>query len=419
MLVSRRSVAPPRTGPVRLSTASVSNAAPTGARWVGVALVFALSLAVALAVAVTLNAGPQLVGDPPSIDVPATSMSAAKGRARHDGEALVLEALDADGVGVISAATPPFAADEYPRITWRIVSGAAGGVDLVMVWRTREARGRTFTAPIEWSRGPAAIELARQREWSGTIEGVALAVRGQLTAPLTVAGFSARSNAWDVTLGDVLRQWFATSRASGRGFVAQYGTESRHVVPILPVVAGAVALGIGCVAFRARRRREPVPAGAIAALFLAGWLLLDLRWQAILWGQHRATIAQFAGKSIDEKRAADVDAPIFDLARRVRDAPHPADGRILVLSDNLHLRTRVGWFLYPRNVFYDTRPQRLATPPAPGELRPGDQVLLLLYGAIRWDPERRMLVWPDGRTRGAREILADGPAFALVEIDGG
>ena len=42
--------------------------------------------------------------------------------------------------------------------------------------------------------------------------------------------------------------------------------------------------------FRARKRSEPVAAWAIAALFLAGWLLVDLRWQAILWRQHAATV---------------------------------------------------------------------------------------------------------------------------------
>ena len=55
-------------------------------------------------------------------------------------------------------------------------------------------------------------------------------------------------------------------------------------------------------------------------------------------------------------------------------------------------------------------------PPAPDQLRPGDQVVLLLYSAIAWKPERGMLVWTDGRTRAAREILSDGPGFALVEV---
>ena len=44
------------------------------------------------------------------------------------------------------------------------------------------------------------------------------------------------------------------------------------------------------------------------------------------------------------------------------------------------------------------------------------QVVLLLFRGIQWDATRGMLVWADGRTRAAREILSDGPDFAMVEI---
>mgnify|MGYP001035796911 FL=1 len=283
-----------------------------------------------------------------------------------------------------------------------------------MVWRTREQPARTHTAPIDWSRGPATVDLSRDPDWSGSIQGVALAVRGRLPVPLVIAGFSARSNAWDATAADIVGQWLEWPRTGGRMMVTQMSDEARHVAPILPVVAGGVALGVAFLIFRARRRGEAVAAWAIAALFLAGWLLVDLRWQTILWRQHAATVAQFAGKSLDEQYMADADAPIFDVARKIRDAKRLHGGRILLLSDNAHLRTRVGWFLYPENVFYG--PRRRDPAPAPDQLRPGDQVVLLLFRGIQWDATRGMLVWADGRTRAAREILSDGPDFAMVEI---
>jgi len=414
MLVSPGTFVPARSDP--LSRVSAANATPVRPPWAGVAALFAATLAIAVVVAVALNAGPRLHGDPPTIDVPGSAMQAVKGRARVERSAFVLEALGADGVGLIVAPVRAFDADEYSRVTWRMASDAARGADLVMVWRTREQPGRTFTAPIDWSRGPAAVDLTREPDWSGSIQGVALAVRGQLPVPLAISGLSIHSNAWDVTLRDIVRQWLEWPRASGRMTVTQLSDEARHVAPILTVVAGGVALAIAFLIVRARKRRARVATGAVAALFLAGWLVLDLRWQSILWRQHAASVMQFAGKSIDEKRASDADAPIFDVARKVRDAERPRDGRILVLSDNAHLRTRVGWFLYPENVFYNARVQNRDAPPAPDQLRPGDQVVLLLYSAIAWKPERGMLVWTDGRTRAAREILSDGPGFALVEV---
>lgn len=378
------------------------------------AALFAALLVAAFAIAVALNAGPRLHGTPASIDVPGSAMHAPQGRARVEGSTIVLNALGADGVGLIVAPVAAFDADEYSRMTWHIASDAARGTELLMVWRTREKPARTHTAPIDWSRGPATIDLSRNPDWSGSIQGVALAVRGQLPVPLAIAGFSARSNAWDATAGDMVRQWLAWPRAGGRMMVSHMGHEARHIAPILAVVAGGVALGVAFLIVRARRRREPVALWAIAALFLAGWLLVDFRWQMILWRQHAATVAQFAGKSLDEQRMADADAPIFDVARKIRDAKRTRGGRILVLSDNAHLSTRVGWFLYPENVFYG--PRRRDPPPAPDQLRPGDQVVLLLFRGVRWDATRGMLVWADGRTRAAREILSDGPEFAMVEI---
>ncbi len=378
------------------------------------AALFAASLAAAFAIAVALNAGPRLHGAPASIDVPGSAMHAPKGRARVEGSTIVLNALDADGVGLIVAPVDAFDADEYSRVTWHVASAAARGTDLLMVWRTREQPARTHTASIDWSRGPASVDLSRDTNWSGRVQGVALAVRGQLPVPLAIAGFSARSNAWDATAADIVAQWLEWPRMAGRMTISQMSDEARHVAPILAVVAGGVALGVAFLIFRARRRSEPVAMWAIAALFLAGWLLVDLRWQTILWRQHAATIAQFAGKSLDEQHMADADAPIFDVARKIRDAKRARGGRILVLSDNAHLGTRVGWFLYPENVFYG--PRRRDPAPAPDQLRPGDQVVLLLFRGIQWDATRGMLVWADGRTRAAREILADGADFAMVEI---
>jgi len=167
---------------------------------------------------------------------------------------------------------------------------------------------------------------------------------------------------------------------------------------------------------RARRRGTSLPVVAIALVAIAGWLALDLRWQALIARKHAAVIAEGYGRSTDERNAAMDDGALFDVARRIRDADRARGGRVLVLSDNTSLATRVGWFLYPDNVYYDVRPFARQRIPPPDALRPGDQVVLLLYRHLRWDPARSVLVWPDGRTRAARAILADGPAFALVEV---
>ena len=170
-----------------MTSATATNELPSRGRWAGIAALFAAALAVAFAIAVALNAGPRLRGSPPSIDVAGSAMQAAKGRARVEGSAIVLQSLGPDGVGLIVAPVATFPADEYSRVTWRTASVTAPGTDLVMVWRTREQPDRTFTAPIDSSRGPVTVDLARDANWSGSIQGLALAVRGRLPEPLAIA----------------------------------------------------------------------------------------------------------------------------------------------------------------------------------------------------------------------------------------
>ena len=148
---------------------------------------------------------------------------------------------------------------------------------------------------------------------------------------------------------------------------------------MLAVVAGAVALAIAFLVMRARRRGAALPVVAIALVAIAGWLALDLRWQTLLARKHAAVIAEGFGRSTDERNAAMDDGALFEVARRIRDADRARGGRVLVLSDNTSLATRVGWFLYPDNVYYDVRPLARQRTPPPDALRPGDQVVLLLY----------------------------------------
>jgi len=394
-----------------------SLSAPRLAGWTIVAIV-AAALVLALAGAVALNAGAHLRGTPQTIAVPATAMTIARGQGRATDAGLWLDAIAPGDVGLLSAPGLVVDGDAYSRITWRFGVEPPGGVDLAMTWGRRDRPGTVYSAPIDWTRGNATIDLTRHPDWGGAVHGIGLAVRGRLSAPMLLADASLRSNAWDATLADIVDDWFAGTRADGIGVMTSMRHEASHVAPLLPIVAAAIALGAAFVVWRNRRRRENVDAGAIVAIVLAGWLVLDLRMQALLWQQHAASWSAFAGRTLDEKRAAERDAPIFSVARRIRDAERPRGGRVLVLSDSSALATRIAWFLYPDNVWVDMRRSTVGPPPLlpPEALRRGDQVVLVLKHGFAWDPAGGRLVWPDGRSREARAILVDGPELALLEI---
>ena len=384
-------------------------------RAIGPFALFALAFAAALLLAIALNAGPRMRGAPDTVALQGASMAVLQGSGRVAGTALLLEAPGPDGVTLLADTTRSIAADEYSRATWRLAAALPPRTDLSMTWRVRERPGRVFAAPLDPSSTRPTVNLAAHPDWTGTVHAIGLGLRGPFPASYAIEGVALRSNAWSVTLEDILSDWLGRDRAPA-GATTRLGFEETHIAPILAVVATALVLAVGFLVLRARRRGAALPLAGIALVAVAGWLALDLRWQALLVRKHAALVAEGYGRTTDERNAADDDGALFEVARRVRDADRARGGRVLVLSDNPALATRVGWFLYPDNVYYDTRPFTRQTPPAPEALRTGDQVVLLLYRGLRWDPVQGVLAWPDGRTRAARAILADGPAFALVEV---
>lgn len=399
-----------------MTDAAVAHASPPRSSMARALVAFAVALLVAVVAAVTWNAGPKLAGPLPSVDVAGSAMQAVRGRAQVEGGSLVLDATGRDVAGLVVASHAPFPAAEFSRATWTFEVAAPPGVELAMIWRSRERPDRTFTQPLEDVRETASVDLRRHPDWTGTIQGLGLVVRGRLDAPLRVAGVSVRSNAWNATFADMLGQWAASPFSGQRTSIGQLSFESRFIAPPVVVVVVAIALAVAWLGYRAWRRKEAIGAVPIAILFLAGWLLLDLRWQAMLWREHAAALRQFAGKTLDEAHASMEDAAIHAVARRIRDADRTRPARILVVSGNEHLRMRLAWFLYPENVLAGSDLQWYRKAIGAGELRPGDQVVLLLTRAIAWDREKQALVWPDGTTRAAREILSDGPAFSFVEV---
>jgi hypothetical protein len=389
--------------------------APDTATAVRPFVLFALCLAVALLLAVALNAGPRLRGAPDTVALTGATMAVQLGTGHVAGSALLLDGPGNGGVTLVANTTRSIAAAEYSRATWRLGAALPPGTELSMTWRVRERPGRVYSAPLDGSSARPAANLAAHPDWTGTVHAIGLGMRGSFPAPLAIEGVDLRSNAWTVTLADILRQWLGTDLAR-TGVSTRLGFEEAHIAPMLVVVAGAIAFAVAFLVLRARRRGTSLPVVAIALVAVAGWLVLDLRWQALLGFKHAAVIAAGFDRSTDERNAAMDDGALFEVARRIRDADRARGGRVLVLSDNTSLATRVGWFLYPDNVYYDSRPLGRQRIPPPDALRPGDQVVLLLYGKLRWDPARGVLAWPDGRTREARAILADGPSFALVEV---
>jgi hypothetical protein len=396
-----------------LSVEAAAAKTATPGPWWAIALTL---LAAAFALVIIALAGSHstghLVEGPPPISVAGDHFKLVQGRGQPAMEAYVLEALDPQGLGIVSAAVPPFAAESYPRVEWHVRGADAAGMKLTFLWRTLERPKRNFHVELAWQGGNVIYANPTAADgWSGTITGIALVVQGNLAQPLVVQSWTAPSaSAW-TALTEIGRQWSVPFPFKGTTISFPFDTERSDYASLLIVVALAEGLALAAYYLLARRRGWPRDARVLWAVFLIGWLLLDLRWQVDLWRQLAQTTRQFAGKTPEEKHLATDDHAVFELMRQVNAALPPPPVRILFLADNLALRTRAAFFLYPQNVYHDAGRGK---PPEPDQVRSGDFVLLFWFRALAYDPQTQQLRWPDGRTKAADKILALADGAVLV-----
>lgn len=379
---------------------------------VAAALFFAAAALIIAALAARHSGGNALQG-PAAITVTGDHFNLVRGRGRAFAGTYSLESLDSSGLGILSTGLQPFAADSHPRIEWELRGVDPADVQLSFLWRTLERPKHNFHVDLEWRDGSVAwAELGPQDGWSGTITGVGLVVRGGLSAPLVVQSWTAPSLSAGSAVREIGRQWSMPFPFKGTTITLPFDAERGDYASPLIVVAAAQGLAIGAYYMLARRRRSALDPRVLWAIVLIGWLLLDVRWQANLWRQLAQTARQFAGETSEEKHLAARDHELFELMQQVNAALPAPPVRILFLSDNPALRARGAFFLYPQNVYHD--PRVLARAPNPEQLHSGDYLLLFWYRGLGYDRAQQQLLWADGRSKAADEILALGDGILLV-----
>ena len=379
--------------------------------WAAAGALLGLGLGVVLFCAVLAQSAGHWTSAPAPILAAGADLIPIQGTGHKEGKWFVLEAPGADGVSVLTAKLSPFQAGEFPRVEWTLDS-AQPPADLIFVWRTREHPKRSYSKRLQWLvNGVAPLELKADDGWSGTITGVALLVRSKLPAPLRVGEVRMISRSASAAASELFRQW--SEGIVLRGYSVSFPFDAERAHSLAPLAAVALAEGLAMSVYlllaywRGWRRDRRVLWG----IFLGGWLLLDLRWQANLWSEVAERGHRFAGKTSEEKHLAADDAALFVLVEKMKSALPAAPARVVLFCDNASLCSRAAFLLYPHNVHRAYH--RTVPPPGPADLHGGDYVLLLYSKAIGYERIRQLAVWPDGGTKPAEEILLQPEALLL------
>ena len=216
-------------------------------------------------------------------------------------------------------------------------------------------------------------------------------------------------------LGDRIREWLALEHWTGTSINTIVGGADIQDLPLPLLVACAVALAAAIAYLRQRYRQQrlslcfPV---LLAALFVAGSLLLDVRWTWNLARQLKATVAQYAGLDARGKYLASDDAPLYGFIEKVRTVLPAKPARVFIVADAAYFRDRAAYHLYPQNVFFD--PRNNTIPPA-SALHPGDWLVVFQRRGIQYSPAEQRLRWDGGATIAAELKLVDplGAVFLI------
>ena len=340
-------------------------------------------------------------------------LAIGKGSGRIVGDELHVAPADASGLAVVSLKTSIRSAD-YAAIEW-IAIDVPDHLDVSLIWRTNVKPEQNNTLPLSAVSGRLLRAVTRDHPaWIGSIEGLALAMRGPMAEPVRIRGVVAKTLSARETVVDRLHEWFAFEGWSGSSINTVTGGADLQDLPLPVLLAATVALS-ALIAFAFRRwLPSALPFGlfaSVVAFGVAAWIVLDARWAWNLVRQVDVTAERFAGKSYVDKRLTVEDGPLFAFVQKAKEVMPDTPVRVFVAADSPYFRGRAAYHLYPHNAFAP----RANTLPEPAQVRPGDWVAVYLRKGIQFDAAQGKLRW-DNREPVSAELKATGRGAALFLV---
>jgi hypothetical protein len=332
--------------------------------------------------------------DVASVRVTGERLIQSRGVGRIAGNSYLVVSTDASGLAIASLAISHLRAGDFRRVRW-FVGNVPADASLAMLWRSDQVPGKVNSAPLVVRDDIAQIELTPgEGGWVGSIEGLALAVKGTLPAPLVISGVSIDPRGVSDVLSDLSNDWLTFIPWSGMSINAAFGGPSEQPVwlPIVVAVIALTAIGL-CILWRRRFAPSGVKVSiAATAIVAAAWLILDARWLWLRWHQTESTHSAYAGKLPRDKHLIDVDGYVYAFAEQVRARLPKAPARVYVAADDHYFAARLAYHLLPHNMFLDHG--SLALPPA-SQFKPGEYIVVFRRNGVRYDGVQQTLNWDD------------------------
>lgn len=371
-------------------------------------------LATALILVLFYRAGGLATVAPPIV-LAGDALQLASGEGGQTPAGLEIRKAGAQQLSSVQGSARMVRASIYRRVSWQ-VEGLEPGQRLRLIWSTlaEPETAREVVLPTDGA-ASGVFDLTTQPGWRGRIAVVGLVAQGALNRPLVVRRLELAPKLLGVTelARMALTEWTAFEDWSQRSINFTAGAPLDALFP--PVLIVALWTGFSMI-FLALFGSAPRAIGAwksYAALFLLGWLVLDVRWQWDLKQRLAQTETRFAGKTGDERMLASVENEFYRFLLEVRERlPKEPVRRLFIVSTTPggYWAGRARYHLLPHNGYMG-----FLQPPAIGAARPGDYILILSpLPGVSYDRERRMLTWAGGQLPTERLYAAELGAVLRV-----
>lgn len=349
-------------------------------------------------------------GGPPQL-YPGSALVIAAGSGQVEGDKLIVTRSDARNISIVALVTPQLSTLEYGLVAID-VDGIPDDAEATLFWRNDLAPTRTFTRELAVAgrRLQDAI-VAGDSNWLGRISTVGLIVRGSLPQPLTINQLALRPASAAAVFGERLGDWFTRETWTGVSLFRIVGGRSGMGLPMPLLVLASMALAMVLYALLRRWRHWTVSSLTVAAMVIAAWLSVDLRWQWNLLANAAATWASYAGKDLSGKRLAGIDTELEQISIGIRPAL-AAGGRLFIIAQDPVIAGRLAYLLLPAPVYFDIQQSTL---PKPEQLKQGDLMLVHRRPGIRYSPERKEMLL-DERSRVSAEVIYARPGTVLARV---
>jgi hypothetical protein len=318
---------------------------------------------------------------------------------------------------MVLANITPFEAGDFVRFSFN-VNGLDPQQDLALIWvanaHPNKPRMRKITLE---ERAAGFLQLGDDATWRGQILKFGLLVRGKLTEPVLLESLTLEREAPTplTALRSLARDWTHQEPWNGRSINFHVGIASKDRLLTPALLVGLwVGLGSLLLVLFNRISSRPHLLRGLALLFLAAWLLLDLRWQWQLATRLGETYERYGHLAPEQRPSAQPDAQIATALAQLHEALPEEPSRLFLLSKDPsdYMTLRVRYHLLPLRIYTSDRL------PTPEQVQAGDHILVLSNPeVIRFDGTHKRLI--DGEVSLAVEPLGKVQGFGgLYRVPG-